>query len=122
MPEPSWYATASGATKWGLVECVQTVWRHKIPLLSIAGIGMVLAAIITLLQPRLYQSHAAVQIQGINENFLNLRDIYPTAAPSGDNAVYVQTQAEMLRQDALIQQVVKKLRLEEKPEFQGSSG
>jgi receptor protein-tyrosine kinase len=82
---------------------------------------MVLAAIITLLQPRLYQSHAAVQIQGINENFLNLRDIYPTAAPSGDNAVYVQTQAEMLRQDALIRQVVTKLHLDEKPDFPGGS-
>jgi receptor protein-tyrosine kinase len=106
--------------KWGLVECVQTVWRKKIPLLSIAGIGILLAALVTLIQPRLYQSHAAVQIQGINENFLNLRDIYPTAAPSGDNAVYIQTQAEMLRQDALIQQVVRKLHLQEKPDSQGS--
>jgi receptor protein-tyrosine kinase len=104
------------------LECGRTVYRHKLALLSIAGIGTLLAALVTMIQPRLYQSHAAIQIQGVNENFLSLRDIYPTAAPSGDNAVYIQTQAEMLRQDALIQQVVKKLRLEEKPEFQGSSG
>jgi len=121
MPEPGWQPTATSAMRWGLVECAQTVWRHRIPLLSAAAMGLLLATFITLIQPRLYQSHAAVQIQGINENFLNLRDIYPTAAPSGDNAVYVQTQAEMLRQDALIQQVVRKLHLQEMPEFQAGS-
>ena len=71
-----------------------------------------------LVQPRLYQSHAAIQIQGLNENFLSLRDIYPIAAPSGDNAVYVQTQAEILRQDALIREVVRKLHLQKPPEFE----
>jgi receptor protein-tyrosine kinase len=67
----------------------------------------------------MYQSRASIQIQGVNENFLNLRDIYPTSAPNADNAVYIQTQAEILRQDALIEQVVRKLRLEERPEFVG---
>lgn len=120
--EPNWRPTASGGPwVWGLLECGRTIYRHKLALLSIAGIGTLLAALVTIIQPRLYQSHAAIQIQGVNENFLSLRDIYPTAAPSGDNAVYIQTQAEMLRQDALIQQVVKKLRLEERSEFQGSS-
>jgi receptor protein-tyrosine kinase len=103
------------------VECGRLLYRHKTELLSFCGIGILLAAIITMVQPRLYQSRASLQIQGLNENFLNLRDIYPTAAPSADNAVYVQTQAEMLRQDALIQQVVRKLRLEQRPEFSGGS-
>jgi len=120
-PGPTWHRAAASTKGWGLFECGRTMWRHKIPLLSGAGIGMILAALVTIIQPRLYQSHAAIQIQGVNENFLNLRDIYPTAAPSADNAVYVQTQAEMLRQDAPIQQVVRRLRLLQNPEFQGSS-
>jgi len=105
--------------EWSVVECARALYRHKTPLLGIAGLGILAAALISAIQPRIYQSQASIQIQGINENFLNLRDIYPTAAPSADNAVYVQTQAEMLRQDALIEQVVRTLRLEEQPEFQG---
>jgi receptor protein-tyrosine kinase len=79
------------------------------------------AAILSAIQPRIYRSQASIQIQGVNDNFLNFRDIYPTTAPSADNAVYVQTQAEMLRQDALIEQVVRKLRLEEQLEFRDAS-
>ncbi len=67
----------------------------------------------------MYRSHASIQIQGVNDNFLDLRDIYPTSAPSADNVVYIQTQAEILRQDVLIEQVVRKLRLWERPEFAG---
>ena len=69
-------------------------------------LGMLAAALISAVQPRLYRSQASIQIQGINENFLNLRDVFPTAAPSADNAVYVQTQAEMLQQDSLLELVV----------------
>jgi receptor protein-tyrosine kinase len=66
----------------------------------------------------LYQSQASIEVQGINENFLDLRDIYPTApASSIDWAANVQTQAEILQQDALIGEVVRKLRLDERPEF-----
>jgi len=70
----------------------------------------------------MYQSRASIQLQGLNENFLNLRDIYPTSAPSADNAVYIQTQAEILRQDALLEQVVRKLNLDQRPEFHRRAG
>jgi succinoglycan biosynthesis transport protein ExoP len=114
---PSFSEAASSTKEWSLMEYVRTLWRYKRPLLSLAGAGVLSAAIITVIQPRLYQSHAAIQIQGLNENFLNLRDIYPTAAPSGDNAVYVQTQAEILRQDALIREVIRKLHLQKPVKF-----
>ena len=97
------------------------MYRRKATLLWIAFFGIIAATLFSVAQPRTYQSQASIQIQGVNENFLNLRDIYPTAAPSADNAVYVQTQAEMLQQDALIEQVVKKLRLEERPEYRSGS-
>src|SRR5215467_16225071 len=99
------------------MECARSLYRRKAKLLWIALCGIVADALITVCQPRKYQSQASLQIQGVNENFLNLRDIYPAAAPSADNAVYVQTQAEMLQQDALIQQVVRRLNLEERPEY-----
>jgi receptor protein-tyrosine kinase len=103
------------------MECLRTLYRRKATLLWIAFFGIIAATLFSIAQPRVYQSQASIQIQGINENFLNLRDIYPTAAPSADNAIYVQTQADMLQQDALIQQVVRKLHLEERPEYRSGT-
>jgi receptor protein-tyrosine kinase len=100
------------------MECARTLYRRKATLLWIAFFGVIAAALLSLAQPRTYRSEASIQVQGVNENFLNLRDIYPTAAPSADNAVYVQTQADMLQQDALIEQVVRRLHLEERREYQ----
>ncbi len=119
LPEPSGRSGSASVQEWSLLDCGRTLYRRKSALLCIAGCGILAAALISALQPRVYRSHASIQIQGVNENFLNLRDIYPTSAPSADNAVYIQTQAEILRQDALIEQVVRKLRLDERPEFAG---
>src|SRR5437879_13795457 len=104
------------------MECARTLYRRKATLLWIMFFGVIAAALISVARPRMYESQASIQVQGVNENFLNLRDIYPTAAPSADNAVYVQTQAEMLQEDALIEQVVRKLHLEERGEFQSGFG
>jgi receptor protein-tyrosine kinase len=124
LPYSGWRSPAavlSDRREWSVLDCGRTLYRHKLTLLSIVGLGILAAALISSLQPRTYRSHASIQIQGVNENFLDLRDIYPNSAPSADNAVYIQTQAEMLRQDALIEQVVRKLHLEERPEFAGVS-
>jgi len=111
---------ASGQ-EWSAMECVRALYRRKATLFWIACLGILIAVFISLVQPHIYQSQASIQIQGVNENFLNLRDVYPTAAPSADNAVDVQTQVEMLQQDALIEQVVKRLRLNERREFVSGS-
>jgi receptor protein-tyrosine kinase len=103
------------------MECARTLYERKATLLWIAFFGVIAAALLSLAQPRTYRSEASIQVQGVNENFLNLRDIYPTAAPSADNAVYVQTQADMLQQDALIEQVVRRLHLEERREYRSGS-
>jgi receptor protein-tyrosine kinase len=115
-------ASNAGSGQWNLMEYVRTLYRRKTTLCCVAALGMLAAALISALQPRLYRSQASIQIQGINENFLNLRDVFPTAAPSADNAVYVQTQAEMLQQDSLLELVVEKLHLQDRPEYQGSAG
>ncbi len=121
-PNSSWRSGSgsAGGQEWSVLDCQRTLFRNKFSLLWIVGFGILAAALISALQPRMYQSHASIQILGVNDNFLDLRDIYPTSAPSADNAVYIQTQAEMLRQDALIEQVVRKLRLWERPEFAAS--
>ena len=108
--------------QWNFMDYVRTLYRRKNALCCLAGLGMLAAALFSAVQPRLYRSQASIQIQGVNENFLNLRDVFPTAAPSADNAVYVQTQAEMLQQDSLLELVVDKLHLQERPEYQRAPG
>jgi succinoglycan biosynthesis transport protein ExoP len=98
--------------EWTLIDCCRVLYRRRKLLLSVIAAGVGVAVLVSAMQTPMYQSRASVQIQGLNENFLSLRDIYPTAAPGADNVVYIQTQAEILRQDALLEQVVRKLRLE----------
>ena len=91
------------------MECARILHRRRATLLMALCCGIIVAALISFVQPRLYQSQASIEFQGVNENFLNLRDIYPTAALSADsNGAYIQTQAEILQQDALIERVAEK--------------
>jgi receptor protein-tyrosine kinase len=118
-PEPSLTrnATVPIDREWNIADCWRAMYRRRGTIAWIVACGAILALLATAIQTPMYQSRASIQIQALNENFLNLRDIYPTASPSADNAVYIQTQAEILRQDALLEQVVGKLRLDERPEF-----
>jgi capsular exopolysaccharide synthesis family protein len=80
----------------------------------ITSLAILAAALISVAQPRLYESQASLEIQGV------LRDIDPAVLPGTDSSqTYVQTQAEMLQQDALINLVVKRLGLDRRQEFQG---
>ena len=123
LPGSSLHATASELNAlhdWSGIECVRTLFRRKSTLVWISGLGVLASALISFAQPRLYESQAALEIQGVNENFLNLRDIYPTAALSADsNGAYIQTQAEILQEDPLIERVAGKLHLEVLQEYQG---
>jgi receptor protein-tyrosine kinase len=106
--------------EWSGLECLRALYRRKATIAWIAGLGILAAWLVSLMQPRLYESQASLEIQGANENFLNLRDVYPTAGPGGDTDISVQTQAEILQDDAVIVQVVQKLGLAGEPEFRGT--
>jgi len=106
-----------GRREWSAIDCLRTLYSHKFTLLCATGACFLAAILLCLAQPRLYRSEASLEIQGVNEDFLNARNIYPTVASTLDSGTYVQTQAEALQQDALIEQVVEKLRLAEQPEF-----
>lgn len=100
-------------------ECFHTLLRRKGVIASITLAGIAVAVLVSLAEPRVYRAAATLEVQGLNENFLNLRDVDPAAAPAiTTNDIYVKTQAEILRQDAVIEPVIEKLKLTERPEFQ----
>jgi polysaccharide biosynthesis transport protein len=106
---------------WSVTDCIRIMWRRRAPLLWITFLGVLLGALTTWAQSRVYQSRALVEIQTFNENFLGLRNIYPAVASKVDAGLYVQTQTELLQQDSLIKEVAQKLHLAERPEFQPPS-
>jgi polysaccharide biosynthesis transport protein len=106
--------------EWSTLDCLRILYRRRATLAWITAAGFAVAVALCIAQPRYFQSAALLEVQGINENFLNLRDIYQTVSPSADSAgVYIQTQVEILQQDALIDLVAKRLRLDQRPEFGG---
>jgi succinoglycan biosynthesis transport protein ExoP len=103
----------AGSQEWTALECLQILHRRRATLLSMIGTGVLVATLVSVLQPRKYRSEAVLEIQGVNENFLDARDIYPTTPSSTDaGGTYLQTQAELLQQDVLVKKVVRKLGLE----------
>ena len=103
--------------EWTLAQCAQTLYRRRKLVAAITGLGILVAALLSLLQPRWYRSQASLELQGVNENFLNFREIYPNLGADADGT-YLQTQAELLQEDALIGQAIRRLRLE-RPDSHG---
>src|SRR5271166_1021855 len=112
-------SSSADRQEWRLVDCLQALHRRKAAVLYVLAACALAAALLTLIQPRVYQSSVALEIQGLNENFLNMSDVFPaTAMSGGDLTSYVQTQAELLQQETLLDQVVHALHLDSRPEFQ----
>ena len=103
---------------WSASECIRILRRRKATLLWITSLGVLVTLAVTSAHPRLFQSRALLEVQAFNEDFLNLRDVYSAAASSVDTDFYPETDLELLQQDLLIEQVARKLHLEERPEFQ----
>ena len=107
--------------EWNVAECLRILFLRKATLLWIMGMAVLGAALITAGQTRLYQARASLEIQAFNDNFLNLRDVFPAASLSTETGPYIQTQTELLQQDAVLEAVARKLHVERRPEFQPAS-
>jgi polysaccharide biosynthesis transport protein len=102
------------------IEYLRMIWRRKLVILAatcLAGLGVLLW---TARQTPVYQAGGSLEIQTLNENFLNLRDVDPTAGPgiySADS--YLQTQLKILKSRALIERVLDRLEFEKRAGVEG---
>ncbi len=72
----------------GLIEYWRILRRHKGTWIIFAFVFALLGFLITLPQTPIYQARTSVEIVGLNENFLNFRQVSPLAEPGpsfGDN-------------------------------------
>ena len=108
-------ASASGdPEQGGLLEYWRILRRRKGTLLIIAFVGALIGFLVTLPQTPIYQAHTSVEIVGLNEKFLNMRQIDPvTQTGSTSETSDIQTQIKILQSESLIERVLTKLK---KPE------
>ncbi|MGO8814728.1 MAG: GumC family protein [Terriglobia bacterium] len=99
-----------------LLEYFDIVRRHKGTLILIAFLGLLASLLLTLPQTPIYQARASLEIQNINEDFLNMREMSPTASGSSSYPPQydLQTQAKILQSESVLERVIVKLNLEQK--------
>ncbi len=95
----------------GLVEYWRIIRRRRGTLLVVAVIGVLAAILITLPQTRVYRARTALEIQDINGDFLNSKQINPVSEDGGGGSALtdVQTQMRIVQSEALVDKVVDQL-------------
>jgi capsular exopolysaccharide synthesis family protein len=96
-----------------LLEFWYMLWRRKGTLLLIAFLGLLGAVLLTLPQTPVYQARTTLEIQNLNENFLNMREVSPTANEDAANPLEtdLQTQVNILQSESVLGGVIAKLDL-----------
>ncbi len=89
-------------------------WRRAIAAAAIGG--AVLGLLLTLGSMPVYQARTSLDIQSINGDFLNRRDVSMTGDSAGaPSDTYVQTQIKLLQSDTLLERTVERLKNEPHP-------
>ncbi|MGA3096760.1 MAG: Wzz/FepE/Etk N-terminal domain-containing protein, partial [Bryobacteraceae bacterium] len=100
-----------------LGEFVRPIRKHWLAVMAGAAIGLALALAAARVLPPVYEAKAWIEIQGFNSDFLNTRNVDPTAADPEVGA-YMQTQMKYMENSPLLGRVADRLGAERRPEFQ----
>jgi capsular exopolysaccharide synthesis family protein len=108
----------------GLLEYVRLIKRHRGTMILFAFLGLLGALLYTMPQTPLYRARTVIEIQNINNDFLNTRSVNPTADDASSSMLTdVLTQMKILQSEGLIDRVIKKLKEEDKlPKIQNTGG
>ena len=95
-----------------LVECWRILRRRKGTLILIAFLGGLAGLLYTLPQTPVYQARTSLEIQTLNQDFLNIRQVSQVSEPNTwDTLTDIQTQIRILQSDSLVERVIAKLNL-----------
>ncbi len=105
-PDPS-----SEPETGGLIEYWRILRRRQGTLFLIAAVGAVLGFVVTLPQTPVYQARTSVEIVGLNNNFLNIKEADPLNENNASaDPVDIQTQIKILQSESLVDSVLAKLK------------
>ena len=105
-----------------ILEYYRILCRRKGTLILITVLGGLTALLLTLPQTPIYQASTLLEIQGINDNFLDMKDVDPTSTGNYSGESYIRTQIQILRSKSLLDRVAGRLRLAEGPPTDYSKG
>jgi capsular exopolysaccharide synthesis family protein len=90
--------------------------RRKGFLVLLACMGVLAAGLLTFPEMPVYQARTTLEIQNLNENFLNMHDVSPTGEERGLNPLEtdLETQIRIIQSDSILKQVIAKLGLSAK--------
>lgn len=99
-----------------LLDYWRILMRRKGTLILITFLGGLLALLVTLPQTPIYQARTTLEIQGLNEDFMNLREVSPVqeTGPSFTREA-IDTQVQILKSETLLERTLKKLGWEARP-------
>src|SRR6266516_2251738 len=101
----------------GILEYWQMVRRHKGAIIVAIFLGGATGFLLTLSAPRVYQSRMTMEIQALNDEFLNMRAVNPTSESSGGGSdVDLQTHVKILQSNLVVNRVSKKLEAGKRPD------
>ena len=106
----------------GILEYYRILCRRKGTLILITVVGGLIAVLLTVPQTPIYQASTSLEIQGINDNFLDLKDVDPTSTGNYSGESYIRTQIQILRSKSLVDRVIGRLRLVEGPPTDYATG
>jgi len=101
----------SQGARRGLVEYFLALRRRKGTVILIAFMGLLTGALITVPQTPVYEAKASLEIQDINQNFLNIKEVSPVSDSANYGALTdIQTQIRILQSATLLERTVQKVR------------
>ncbi|MCU1260352.1 MAG: hypothetical protein JWO80_3237 [Bryobacterales bacterium] len=101
----------------GVLMAAKLMRRHfwLVALTGLAGAGI--AVVLALSQEKTYQARVSLEIQSVNENYLNLNTLAPGVSGESTGQGYLQTEVKLLKSMSLLKRVEEKLRLRDRAAF-----
>ena len=92
--------------------------KFRLTFLAIVLCALAAAVFVSFKQTPKYRSSAQLEVQELNQNFMNLSDVDPAAAtsPAAPDS-YVQVQVQVLESEELLRRVIARLHLDQRPSF-----
>jgi succinoglycan biosynthesis transport protein ExoP len=95
----------------GIFEYWRIIRRHRGTIILFAFLGLLAAVLYTMPQTPLYRARTVIEVQDINNDFLNTRSVTPVADDNTSSVLTdVQTQMKIIQSEKLIDRVIEKLK------------
>jgi len=103
----------SGRQSSEVVEWWNILRRRKGTVILAGFVGLLLGTIITIPQTPVYQARASLEVQDLNQQFINLKEVSPVTESTAINALNdLQTQIKILQSEVLTDRTIDRLKNE----------